>query len=305
MKNNNFYVYIYEDEKSLPIYVGRGKGKRLYDHLKIVKSRKKPHPFYHKLKKILANGFKPKIYKVKENLSVNQANDLEIKLIKKIGRKDLKKGSLLNLSDGGDGLLNMTQRHRNIIRKRHKGKINSKQTRKKMSLAKKGIKKSTAHRKKLSQVNKGKKQSKETIKKKKNKRWINNGKRSLVINVEELNKYLKEGWIIGRHRFITKATRQQMSNSAKNRKSMSDKTKRKIGKVSKQNRWINNGKINKFINRKKINEFLKMGWKTGRMKIKTKNRHLRRWINNGNINKVVYRKELKKYLFEGWKRGRI
>lgn len=56
----SFYIYIYENEKGIPIYVGRGCGDRIKTHLTIALRRKKPHPFYFKLRKMLQNGIKPK-----------------------------------------------------------------------------------------------------------------------------------------------------------------------------------------------------------------------------------------------------
>tara|TARA_R110002096_G_scaffold427763_1_gene638735 strand:- start:176 stop:1156 length:981 start_codon:yes stop_codon:yes gene_type:complete len=46
---------------------------------------------------------------IETNLSTNDAIKLEIKLINQYGRKDKGEGSLVNLTDGGDGLLNPTK----------------------------------------------------------------------------------------------------------------------------------------------------------------------------------------------------
>lgn len=56
-------------------------------------------------------GFEVEI--LKENISWNEACKLEIELIKKFGRKDLGKGKLLNMTDGGEGLVNISQVTRN------------------------------------------------------------------------------------------------------------------------------------------------------------------------------------------------
>jgi predicted regulator of amino acid metabolism with ACT domain len=45
---------------------------------------------------------KPKVLIVKDNLTLNEAASLEVSHIKLIGRKDLGKGTLLNLSNGGE-----------------------------------------------------------------------------------------------------------------------------------------------------------------------------------------------------------
>lgn len=152
----NFYVYIYENECNIPIYVGRGCGNRIKTHISIALRRTKPHPFYFKLRKMLKNGLKPKFYKVYTKLSIDEAITKEIELIKKLGRKDQGAGPLLNLSDGGEGLLSMSDQHKNAIRLRHTGKINSTITRQKISSSKKGhTVVSKSHRNKISKTLKG------------------------------------------------------------------------------------------------------------------------------------------------------
>ena len=113
---NEYYVYIYLDPRKPgiykyndftlfyePFYVGKGKNRRLYNHLekkKLLKNTFKNN----KIKKILHNGHNLKQYiiKIKNNLSLICSNNLEIKLINEIGRYDLNKGPLTNLTDGGD-----------------------------------------------------------------------------------------------------------------------------------------------------------------------------------------------------------
>ena len=119
---NIFYVYIYMDTRKPgkfvygefqfdfePFYIGKGFSKRELDHLKIAKSYKlakncQNGHIINKIRKILKLGFEPKIIKSKENLTEKEAFVLEKRLIKTIGRFDLKKGPLTNLTNGGDGL---------------------------------------------------------------------------------------------------------------------------------------------------------------------------------------------------------
>ena len=54
--------------------------------------------------KILKMGLEPIIIKYQMNLPEKEALDLEIDMIKIIGRNDLKLGPLLNLTDGGEGI---------------------------------------------------------------------------------------------------------------------------------------------------------------------------------------------------------
>jgi hypothetical protein len=297
---HKFYVYIYQDELGVPIYVGKGKERgwkiheRLYDHLKIAKTRKKPHPFYFKLRKILRNGFVPKIYKVQENLTGEEANKLEKEIISRFGRKDLKTGTLLNLSDGGQGILNMSENHKNAIRKRHKGKIVPLETRQKISASKKGIPKTAEHKQKLSDSRKGTHPSQQSIEKMKNLRWVNNGLTSKRIYKDELEQYLKNGWQRNRHDFVTIETRQKISVSRKNRPPASLKTRRKIGEKSKKRVWVNNGIKNEFTYHEKAEKLLREGWKKGKFKRKFY------WITNGIKSKMV---NIGTNLEEGWTLG--
>jgi hypothetical protein len=107
---NNYYIYIYLDPRNdekyhynnfsflfKPIYIGKGKNKRL----KIFNNRNSF--FKNTLNKIEKSGLKPIIIKLYENLSENQAFEIEKRLIQEIGRNDLNSGPLLNMTDGGEG----------------------------------------------------------------------------------------------------------------------------------------------------------------------------------------------------------
>ena len=95
------YTFEYE-----PFYLGKGKGRRRYSHFcnvnkdNVPKSRKN-----RTIRKIeLVTGAPPKSVIVQKDLTDRQALDLEIKLIKRIGRLNLKTGPLTNLTDGGEGV---------------------------------------------------------------------------------------------------------------------------------------------------------------------------------------------------------
>lgn len=114
----NQYCYIYLDPRKSgifeyddlnfeyePIYVGRGCNDRKYNHIYRFKKKKwKNHPFMQKLKKIYDLGLEPIVLTLKENMNVFEANIMEISLIAKIGRNNLNKGPLTNLTDGGEGI---------------------------------------------------------------------------------------------------------------------------------------------------------------------------------------------------------
>jgi hypothetical protein len=135
---NNFYVYIYFDPRKNkkykydkyefdyePFYVGRGRNKRFLDHLVYLDGTMKSK----KIQKIVSLGLTPIIIKVKENLFLKEANDLEIDLIKNIGRRKVQNGlvgPLTNLTPGGDGGDTFS------------GRKHSEKTKQKMSLSQKG-----------------------------------------------------------------------------------------------------------------------------------------------------------------------
>jgi hypothetical protein len=83
-----------------PIYVGKGKGKRAYIHLgngctnAILRS---------KILHIRESKLEPIIFFVKENLSCQDALDLEKQLIKEYGRICNDSGILCNFTEGGEG----------------------------------------------------------------------------------------------------------------------------------------------------------------------------------------------------------
>jgi len=173
-----FYVYVYLDPlyaiyseygdlkfHNLPIYIGKGKDQRLKDHL-----RKTNNPiFRNKIKCWKRKQIEPIIIKLHENLTEQEAWDLERKYIADIGRLDQGKGPLLNLTDGGDGPAGRTpwnkgkptgwtpsEDARARMSAAHKGKPKSAETRAKMSAASKGRPKSEEHKSKLSAAGKGK-----------------------------------------------------------------------------------------------------------------------------------------------------
>ena len=124
-KSNNFYVYIYLNplKQYEPFYVGKGSKIRAYNHLK--ENLYNRH-FNFTIKKIQREtNNNPIIIIYEKNLSENEAFNIEKELIKIIGRRDLKTGSLCNLTEGGDG---------------SSGRIHTEKTKRKMSEKKKGWK---------------------------------------------------------------------------------------------------------------------------------------------------------------------
>lgn len=129
---HRFYVYAYlrnkdssHGERLTPYYIGKGHGKRAFH----APGRRAPTP-------------KDKSYIVfmEEGLTEKEAFALETYSIALYGRIDMNTGTLRNMTDGGEGgsgISDETRRRRGAARA---GKLHSKESRQKMSLANKGRK---------------------------------------------------------------------------------------------------------------------------------------------------------------------
>lgn len=102
-----------------------------------------------------------------EGLTWNEACIKESELIKQYGRADLNEGTLVNMTDGGEGIFNPSEEVRNKISLSNKGKVSSmkgkkhsEETKRKMTEAQKGNKNSLGRklspetRKKMSEAKK-------------------------------------------------------------------------------------------------------------------------------------------------------
>jgi len=95
-----FYTYIYKDpsRNNEIIYVGKGNGRRAYVHLK----RKDKHPMTQRIQYMKKNGVEPIIEFLCKNVDEEFALFCEEEAISHYGRKDLYRGPLLNLTNGGE-----------------------------------------------------------------------------------------------------------------------------------------------------------------------------------------------------------
>ena len=133
-----YYVYAHyksDDPEGQPFYIGKGKNKR--------DASKYRNRFWKNIVK--KHGFIVK--RVRENLTEQEAWDLETELIKKYGKLIDNTGCLSNISDGGEG---------------SSGTIHSKETKEKWSKAKKGRHLSEEHKRAIANGHLGKKLSEET-----------------------------------------------------------------------------------------------------------------------------------------------
>lgn len=137
-ENRIFYNYLYLDPekptnykiKGLdiilthePFYVGKGKNNRI-NHYKDNKKNLKKRFVYSKIESLKQKNLKPIAIKIISKLSEKEAQENEKYLIKVIGRRDLNKGPLCNLTDGGEGTINyiITERnrtHTGVFKKGH------------------------------------------------------------------------------------------------------------------------------------------------------------------------------------------
>jgi len=99
-----FYVYVYRDPRPLklgqPVYVGKGTGDRDLSHWSRGSHNK---PFQDFISHLKQRNFVAVCERVFETENEEEAFAKEMELIKLYGRRDLKTGTLFNLTDGGEG----------------------------------------------------------------------------------------------------------------------------------------------------------------------------------------------------------
>ena len=138
---NNTYVYRHRRlDNNKIFYIGIGKKRRAY----AAAGR-------NNIWKKIVNKTDYKIEIIQENLSREDANELEIFLISIYGRIDINTGTLANMTDGGDGGLKVviSQERRKKVSEFHKGKLSSDKTKLKMRNSQLG--KKTSEKTKLKQ----------------------------------------------------------------------------------------------------------------------------------------------------------
>lgn len=150
LAKHSYYVYAWYGPDGTPFYVGKGRGERM-------NSLRGRSPAFMTL--VAEHGDLPR-RKLYEGLTERDAFGLEIDLIAEFGRKE-HGGTLLNLTDGGEGLSGYVWSIEMRMRKRAAvlGTVASVETRAKMSATNRGRTKSEAHRKSLSAAHLGKPKS--------------------------------------------------------------------------------------------------------------------------------------------------
>jgi hypothetical protein len=99
-----FYVYVYRDPRPLkkdqPVYVGKGTGDRDISHWSRGSHNK---PFQDFISHLKQRSLVATCERVFETESEEEAFAKEVELIALYGRRNLKTGTLFNLTDGGEG----------------------------------------------------------------------------------------------------------------------------------------------------------------------------------------------------------
>jgi hypothetical protein len=168
---NDFDVYAYyepdvDPEYGLPFYVGKGRGRRAYDHLRTCSRQQNDSYntfFYRKLRKMRTKGIEPEIEIVMDNLTEVDAIMFERQMIHVVGRRNLRRGPLCNLTDGGDGASGrvVSQATRAKIAAANTGHVATEETRQKLR-ERRGWKHSEESRQRLSAALRGQRRTAET-----------------------------------------------------------------------------------------------------------------------------------------------
>lgn len=147
-------AYVYRHirlDKNEPFYIGIGKTeKRAYETIK-------RNDYWHNITKLT----KYEVEIIFDDISWEEAKIKEKEFINLYGRSDLNKGTLCNLTDGGDGSYNRkhTEETKAKMSQSRKGKLKSEEWKKKISESHKGMQITEETRQKLIDSHKGKKLS--------------------------------------------------------------------------------------------------------------------------------------------------
>jgi hypothetical protein len=100
-----FFVYTFVNhDTGNPVYIGKGSQNRERQHRFNASQGQDSRLYRWMRKQKLLNGKWPKLFKLEEGLTEQEAFDLETKLVAFYGRADKKTGCLFNHTDGGDGI---------------------------------------------------------------------------------------------------------------------------------------------------------------------------------------------------------
>lgn len=270
-------------------YVGIGEPNRPYED-----GSRNPH-WHHIVDKV---GYE--ILVIKENITWEDACEWEISEIKRLGRRDLNLGPLVNLTDGGEGSQGviMTEERRKNTSEGTKKAMNNPEVIQKMKDAKvdfvpwnKGVTGIFVGDQNPNYGNRWSNEQKENLSRQLSKRWENGFTEEHINKLRDKRKGRKPSLGM-RH---------------------SDEQKNLWSEKRKGDKYVNNGIITKRVKQFEVETFLQNGWVYGKLQKndsktqkklseRTKNRI---WISNSGKTKMVKPNELESFLENGWVTGRI
>ena len=116
---NFYYTYLLIDPRNnQPFYVGKGKGRRMYQHVLDCNNRNQDYTndLQNRIREIRKDGFKIIYDKVLINVTKTSSHNKERDLIEEFGRVDLGTGCLLNRTTGGQEVSLISDKTREIKR---------------------------------------------------------------------------------------------------------------------------------------------------------------------------------------------
>jgi hypothetical protein len=178
-------AYVYRHirlDKNEPFYIGIGSD----EEYKRASTPKNRNIFW----KRIVNKTEFEVEILCDNINWDEACIKEKEFISLYGRKDKNKGSLCNLTDGGDGSVGVIvseygRKQRSEFMKSRINKLTSDETRLKQSLAHKGKSLSAEHKSKISIANKGKTKPIMTNEHRKKLSLVNVGKKQSDFTIEK------------------------------------------------------------------------------------------------------------------------
>jgi hypothetical protein len=270
-------------------YVGIGEPNRPYED-----GSRNPH-WHHIVDKV---GYE--VLVIKENITWEDACEWEVSEIKRIGRRDLDLGPLVNLTDGGEGTQGviMTEERRKNTSEGTKKAMSNPAVIQKMKDAKVDF---TPWNKGVTGIFMGENNPNY------NNPWSDEQKLEMS---EKLKEVYKDGFT---DEHINKLKEKRKGRKPSLGMRHSDKQKKMWSEKRKGDKYVNNGTITKRIKQFEIETFLQNGWVYGKLQKnnletqkklseRTKNRI---WVSKSGKTKMVKQSELQSFLKDGWVSGRI